>query len=360
MFLATNPLAVCIPTYKRSHLLELLISDLLRQTRCPDHLILVDGDPESGNVKRMLAALDAPVPISYVPSNHGNLAYQRYLGWRVAANSGASILVYFDDDERLMQSNVLELLTLPLGQAAVVGVGCHIRFGENSDGTDAAVARGNRKQSVLVKMLGSGRKELPGRLTPSGHRVSPTDDGSDYIEVDWLRGGVMAYWMAAISQESFSDDLFALDHVRCGLGEDTILSRRIGASGKLLYTFRTVVDHPNADKPKSYPHEGRRYAYSATYSRRFLNDHYRVYAAPTASDRWNLVKSYAGNLLLVWMRVLKEPSKLNFALARGTTLGAIHGVTRPPTAKQLTPDINWWADAESAFNDKEVISRGSD
>lgn len=349
-------IAICIPTYKRPHLLKLLLEDILQQNLLPDYFIIVDGDPKSGDVYEMLQGIQTSIPINYVPSNHGNLSYQRYLGWRAAANLEVDILIYFDDDERLHQTNVLQYLITPFVSPNVVGVGCQIRFGLSTDGSDAGNMRaGIKHQPRLVKILGNSRYTYPGDITPVGHRRKPVDNFEDYINIFWLHGGAMAYRMSAISHQTFSDDLFALDHVRCGLGEDTFLSRRIGYKGKLLYTFRAVVDHPNADTPKSYPFEAYKYAYAATYSRRFQNDYYRVYDPPKLVDRWALVKSYLGNVFLTWTKFMTKPSQLNFSLARGTTLGAIHGLVRPPTAKRLTPNIDWRADAEEALLAVEVI-----
>jgi GT2 family glycosyltransferase len=187
--------------------------------------------------------------------------------------------------------------------------------------------------------------------------VALIDDGRDYFETSWLQGRIMAYSMSAIRQDTFSADLFALDHVRCGLGEDTFLSRRVGARGKLLYTFRAVVDHPNADSPKSYPFEAYQYAYAATYSRRFQNDHYRVDQRPTRADRLALVKSYLGGIFLAWARAIRKPDRANAARARGTTLGALHGLTRPPTAKRLTPGIDWWKAADEALVNAATVQQ---
>lgn len=346
------------------HLLRLLAEDLLQQTMTPASLIIVDGDPASGDVCAELADIEFSDAnkVTYIPSNHANLAYQRYLGWRAAANAGADILVYFDDDQRIYQADVLEWLTKPfLEDNDIVGVGCYSRVPES--GHDPAMAHlvAKKESHWLVKQFGSQRilRLQPGQLTPVSHRVGLVDDGHNYVVTDWLQGRIMAYRMSAISRETFSEDLFALTHVNCGLGEDTFLSRRVGARGKLLYTFRAIVDHPNADTPKAYPHETYRYAYAATYSRRFLNDYYRVYDPPTLADRWALLKSYAGNSLLSWMQVARKPTKTNFALARGTTLGAIHGLTRPPTAKRLTPEIDWWGDAEDALKDMKIINRAT-
>jgi len=351
---ASQQLCICIPTFKRASLLRLLVEDLAQQSIRPSALVVVDGDPDSGEVRQTLAAASLPASrVVYLPSNHANLAYQRYLGWRAASVLGADNLIYFDDDQRIYQCDVLEWLTRPLlaPDSGVAGVGCYSRVPES--GHDAAMNHLMARQEPhrLVRLFGS-RASLglkPGDLTPTGHRVALNATGQDYETTTWLQGRVMAYRMSAIDANTFSDDLFALTHVHCGLGEDTFLSRRVGARGKLLYTFRAVVEHPNADTPKAYPYEAFKYAYAATYSRRFLNDYYRVFDPPTARDRWALAKSYVGITLLAWSRVITQPSKLHLALARGTTLGALHGLTRPPTARRLTPHIDWWADAEEAL-----------
>lgn len=351
-------IAIVIPTFRREHLLEMLIHDIETQVLYPNHLIIVDGDPATGKVRERLSALRPSFPITYVPSNHGNLSYQRYLGWCVAARLDMDILIYFDDDLRLTTSNILSYLVFPFSDDSVSGVGCSIRFARTNDGSDAARVRSEATKNPLVRILGSSRNVKPGGLTPTGHRILPIDDGREYAEVEWLHGGVMAYRMRSIDRETFSEDLFALDHVRCGIGEDTFLSRRVGAKGKLLYTYRISVDHPNADTPKSYPHDAYNYAFAVSYSRRFLNDHYRTYAYPDVRDRCALVKSYAGTTLLAWMRTLRQPSKINFSLAYGKTRGAIRGLTCRPTATTLTPHIDWWSDARSALIDVDIVHVG--
>ena len=75
-----NNLSICICTYKRPELLSLLIDDIFGQSIIPDQLIIVDGDPSSGRVISILATNPCLTEIYYLPSNHGNLPYQRYLG----------------------------------------------------------------------------------------------------------------------------------------------------------------------------------------------------------------------------------------------------------------------------------------
>src|SRR5690606_36451831 len=109
-------IAVCIPTYKRPNLLGLMVEDVFQQSRVPEILIVVDGDPTSGDVLSVLSCQSFPdsSQIVYIPSNHGNLAYQRYLGWRAAVGLSAEVIVYFDDDLRIYQNDVLDRVVQPL------------------------------------------------------------------------------------------------------------------------------------------------------------------------------------------------------------------------------------------------------
>lgn len=353
-------LAICIPTYKRTPLLKLLIQDIAAQTRQPQALIVVDGDPDSGTVRAMLSDLvpELGFPVSYIASNHGNLFYQRYLGWRAA--QGYDLLQYFDDDLRLPEPSALGIITAPFAWTDdyVVGVTARTITGDLSRfaDTEALTQRGN--VSPLIARFGASRSVQPGGLSSLGHRKWPQPQpGQTYVPVEWLQGRVMAYRMDALDQNCYSADLFALTHVKCGLGEDTFLSRQVWPKGKMLVAFDVRVLHPDEDVPRAYPYQARRLAYATAYSRRFLNDHYRVTEPPHLSDRVDLLKSYAGNTLLHWARALVSFKRYRLAYAWGYTSGALRGLFQKPTARNLTPDIDWWADAEAALANAETLPR---
>jgi len=353
----SSRLAVCIPTYRRSRLLCRLLGDLAGQTLQPQTVIVVDGEPRSGEVLRALrdAALPASWRLVYVPSNHANLAYQRYLGWRAAA--GADWLLYLDDDLMLRNPAALAKVLAPLvrGEREVVAVTAAITIsgsnGERSLRPSGPAAR-------LVELFGSGRGVRPGDLTPSGHRQVPVFRGREYEEVAWLRGGVMAIRMDALGPECFSDALFALTEVGCGLGEDTFLGRRLSAKGRILLAFETGIEHPNSDTPKAYPSDPYGFGRALAYSRRLLNDYYRGFDPPRLSDRVALVKSYAGNLALAWLRAVTSLRRDHCRYALGYTAGVALGLLRKPTARNLAPHIDWWGDAERALAAAVTLAPG--
>ena len=352
----SSRLAVCIPTYRRSRLLCRLLEDLAGQTLQPQTVIVVDGEPRSGEVLRALrdAALPASWRLVYVPSNHANLAYQRYLGWRAAA--GADWLLYLDDDLILRNSAALEKVLTPLmrGEHGVVAVTAEVTV-PGSDGD--RVPRPSGLAARLVERFGSGRGIPPGDLTPSGHRQVPVFRGREYEEVAWLRGGVMAIRMDALGPECFSDALFALYHAG-GKGEDTFLGRRLSAKGRILLAFETGIEHPSSDTPKAYPSDPYGFGRALAYSRRLLNDYYRGFDPPRLSDRVALVKSYAGNLALAWLRAVTSLRRDHRRYALGYTAGVALGLLRKPTARNLAPHIDWWGDAERALAAAVTLAAG--
>lgn len=356
-------LNVCIPTYKRALLLQRLLEDISSQTVQPQAVIIVDGDSASGEVPQMLTntALPAAWRIVYLPSNHSNAPYQRYLGWRVASEIGGDVLLYFDDDLRLCQPDVLAKVIAPFtwDEPDIMGVTAEVQTGDVSrlPGTEALRDPRRPLWSAMVKLFGSSVRIPPGGLSPVGHRRLPVHEERDgYAVVQWLRGGVMAYRMGAIARKCFSQDAFAMAYIRCGLGvDDTTLSRDIGSSGRMLVASGTGIEHPDDDTPKAYPFRAHKLAYATAYSRRFLNDHYRSPAPPTLSDRLALLKNYVGVTAFAWLRAFTSFKAYRFAYAWGYTQGAMRGLIQKPTAKNLTPRIDWWADAEEALKNRRVI-----
>lgn len=352
--------AVCVPTYRRTSLLRRLVEDVSLQSTQPEAVIIVDGDPATGDVLRMLSKLSLPAAwkVVYVPSNHANLAYQRYLGWRVARDCGCDVLVYFDDDVRLPDPETITKLHAALSaDLRTVGVTAPSNSVTQSglEGTQPLADSATSALSALTTRVGLKTGTPPGGLTPVGHRRWPQPGAQAWATTHWLQGRVMAYRMSALDESCFSEDLFALTRVGCGLGEDTFLSRQVGRKGRLLMVFDTEVEHPGDDTPKAYPYRARPLAYATAYSRRFLNDHYRSPQRPTVSDRLALLRNYLGVTALAWLRAFASLRADRFAYAWGYTQGAIRGLLQKPTAKNLTPRIDWWADAEEALARRQVL-----
>lgn len=354
--------ALCICTYRRTEFLGRLLQDVLHQTLLPGILIIVDGDPSSGSVLSLLKEGQFPeqMKTQWLPSDHANLPYQRYLGWLAVQKESLSYFIYLDDDLRIKHPDAFKRIIEPLTRADenVVGVTTELIHGLPSDDRTTALTTVSTQigsNSLLVKWFGAAKDIQPGGLSPSGHRRMPLSNSEGLAEVDWLTGGVMAYAFKAMSNRCFSEDLFAVYALKSGKGEDTILSRRVGTAGKLYYLFGDYFEHPGSALPVAYSTEPFQYGFTLAYSRRMLNDEYRPYRSPLFSDRVALVKSYFGTAMLNWWRALKSPSLRQIQYAAGYSLGALKGLARRPSARTITPHIDWHADADAALSNTVTI-----
>ncbi len=349
---AEEDFCVVICTYKRPGILMKLVGDLSLQTTKPKMLIIVDGDPASGEVKKHLGEQGSleGLAISYIGSSHANLAYQRYVGWAAACRQQARYLIYFDDDLRLLDAGILDALIGRLGECSLAGLTAETLTGSPERFSDYEILREQRegKMDFLSRVgvrCGSGGRLAPGSLSPAGTRIQLTS-GRPEADTVWLYGRVMAYDLRCLTQECFSEDLFALTYVRCGLGEDTFLSHRVASKGRLQSLRGLNILHPDEDLPNSYPIRAYSFGYASAYSRRLLNDDYRFPRKPFLKDRAALVYSYCGNILVGLVRLLLSPSLQRLHFLRGYFMGALKGLFVKPTARNLSPGILWFKDAD--------------
>ena len=351
MTLFQEKFAVVIPTFKRVHLLKNLLTDLLGQTILPAELIVVDGDPASEEVKTALQQLQfiPGITINYISSLHGNAPFQRYLG--VCQLRESEFVVFVDDDIKFFDSMFFEKLLMPFmwGERYIVGVSPIIDFPNRNVPTPKKHTNFRGKSIWKTK---------PGEITPLGDRIEPQNFGEDYTPVHWLRGGVMAYRLSELKPAIYNEDVFSLSYIRCGLGvDDTFLSREVGTKGELLLAFCAHAIHPDVDESKAYPVDAFRLAYARAYSRRFINDHFRVGRHPLLKDRAVLVISLLGNAFLSWIKALKKTTRLNFQYALGYTIGALRAFFQKPTAKALAPGINWRNDAKKSLSQSVILQK---
>ncbi len=354
----TPGLFICVCTYKRTDLLARLLQDIFNQKKTPEGVIIVDGSPGDGEVKALLKTAGNAFQgsLAYLSSNHANLPYQRFLGWKAADSKKARTLFYFDDDMRLLEPSILGELIKPFDDLeGVVGVTADFSSAGPEKFTKHATLSDQRKMQtglrhgkndLMNEWLDRLRKVPPGGLLPSGCRVPLRQERTEKTsEVHWLFGGVMGFSMKALSQECFREEMFALAHILSGRGEDTLLSHLVGARGKMVCVNGLRIVHSDQDNPRAYSTEPTRFGYGAAYSRRLLNDFYRGFECPKISDRVYLLTSYAGNNALNFLKWLSRPSWHRMEYALGYLKGTWDGIFNRPSAKKICPDIDWGFDA---------------
>ncbi len=337
-------LAIVIPTFKRPAPLARLLADLVCQSRQPHVLAVIDGSPNrQGGARSVIATIARQSNLSarYLPANHANLPYQRWLGRRAVAD--CEMLLYLDDDLRLPSPDIVQKLVRPLEShdRRIAAVTAPIAFG--SIAGPHLTPRPKQERSNF----GVSRRYGPGDLAPNGERIPVTLGGRDYEPVEWLRGGVMAIRASFLTRQCFPDDLFALAERGWGLGEDTVISRHLLERGKLLCATSTVVLHPGDSPTRAYVQHTRELGYATAYSRRLVNDHYRGSASATLVQRWTLARSLVASTLL---HSIRRP-----AFGIGFAHGALDGVLRPPRSERLCPHVDWDRDADLALDGLEEL-----
>jgi glycosyltransferase involved in cell wall biosynthesis len=356
-------LVLCICTYKRSQLLNLLLSDMKAQSLQPGIIIIVDGDPSSGDVQAILKDMSFlnNVTVLYIASNHGNQTYQRYLGWRVSKTAGAKKILYLDDDLRIEQPDAIRNMISPLDwtNRVIVAVTGTLNMGSpKPDGSNITLSdlkSGLSTTSNIISRFGTSRKYIPGDVTPAGNRIPIEFCGNPYESVKWLRGGAIAFRVESLSSDVLSDDIFAMNHLKFGLCEDLIISRRLINSGELLVAFNSIFIHPNENPPVAYSSKSYTLGFAVAYSRKWFNDNYRVGNRPTLMDRLILIKYYLATFFLNIWRAVISANRQRFLFGSGILSGAFYALIKNPSAKSLTPNINWWKDAEEALTHTVVI-----
>lgn len=324
--------SVVIPTLDRVSLLENLLRDILSQNLLPHEIVVVDGNPST---KLVLNSIQEflflkKVLVKYVPSSRPNAPFQRCLGAYIA--EGSDVIVFVDDDISFPNDRVFEKILLPFQwvDRFVVGVTPLIKF----------PAFTQTKKHPNFGFLSKAFRIQPGDITPVGDRIPPGNCDQDYVITSWLRGGVMAFRSDSLLRVIYDEDTFALSEIGCGLGaDDTILSRRVGISGSLVLACCIQVLHPNKDKSKVRPSNIFKLGYANAYSRRFINDHFRVRTPPNVFDRTYLFLYLFSNSFKNFVNAFRDTENLNYAL--GYLSGTIDALMKPPLSKNLSPSVNW-------------------
>ena len=165
----------------------------------------------------------------------------------------------------------------------------------------------------------------------------------------------MAFRVQDLSPSVLGDDIFAMNHRRFGLCEDLIISRRLVYSGELIFAFNAVFRHPSEDAPKAYSSKAYDLAFATAYSRRWFNDNYRGFTPPKFSDRLVLAKYYLGALLLHLGRAITSFNSQRLSFAYGFFRGMLYALYMKPSARRLTPQIDWWGDADRALSQVVMV-----
>ncbi len=344
---------VVICTHNRVQPLVRVLNGLCSQTRQPRHIFLIDSSIDKGSVRSAISFLVSSRPdlcIQLVRACHANVAYQRWLGFKVARSE---VLAYFDDDIVINEPNMMERVLALFSEPGVVGASVDVEY-HNPLVHDPALRSftGHLRQRTFWRSVQRGIDWFTGLPYPNPGQVGlcgvrgPMPAGR-LVEVAWLPGPCMVFSRNALSDRAFSWDLMAVFERRLAIGEDLVISYAAGKTGRLVVIRDIAVRHPGDSETVAYHTAVKQYARTFAYSRLFLSlqigghgflgrftcrVHYYYYAL------WRAIGAA--------LRLFSPPYWKHYNYLLGWILGVLLTLRKPCTHAALTPGINWATDAQ--------------
>lgn len=281
---------VIIPTYNRPSELKGFIESLLRQTKMPDELIVVD-DGNLPGIPLKSECEDSGIKCIYLKKDVPGLTESRNAGINV---SSGDIILFFDDDVVLSPEYLEEIMSLYQEdeKGAIMGVGGVI------DNIPPLSLKLRLRKIFDVVFLLSGFSE--GRVLPSGFCV---DYGygnriKKLKEVDFLPGCACSYRKAVFSEFSFTEQ-----YRDYGFGEDKDFSYQVAKKYKIMINPKARLLH--LESPKMRPDK-------TVAGRKFIMGYYMFFSRHVKQGFWSWIIFYysmTGYLLARCMALMVFPNK---------------------------------------------------
>ena len=224
-------ISVVIPTYNRYKDLTVCIDSILKQSRRPDELIIVD-DGNLPDVPLQHACERAGIKIIYFKKDKPGLTASRNQGVRLASGD---LLFFLDDDVELFTdylANIVDVFQQDKTEK-IGGVGGMIV-------NEPPLSRSKKLRRLLdLCFLVTGSTE--GKVLKSGFCVNFGSTGrplKQLTQVDFLAGGVCAY-----RKDVFTKFCFDENYKGYGLGEDKDFSYRVSKYYQLMVTPEAKLNH---------------------------------------------------------------------------------------------------------------------
>ncbi len=301
--------SLVIPTYNRPQELAVALASVLRQTRLPEQLVIID-DGQLDAVPLQEALESAGVEVLYRRKSAPDLPTSRNIGIRI---SSGDVVLFLDDDVQLEPDYIAQMLA-PLEadpDGRIAGVGGRI--------LNFRKLRPTHRLRRLFDRFFLVSGGIEGRVLPSGFT---TNYGSTFnppdrpYRVDVISGGVAAWRRRVFEEFRFTENY----RVHCA-GEDQDFSYQVSRRYPLLLNPHAGLRHFEAPSMRHDRYQS---------ARRFLFDRYRFFRKHV--QRWPLqavlfwwaVTGYTLSRLLV---ALLRPDPGERSRVRGI-LSAIRDILR--------------------------------
>ena len=216
-----NKIAFVIPTKDRPDDLTVMLRSLVRQTRRPDQVIVVDGSrPDIRHVVDKYPELK----ITYVQVYPPSLAKQRNAGMQ-KLRSDITLAGYLDDDLELEHDAIEKMLSFWRNASAEYG------------GAVFNIVNSPMPKWTWLKSLFYVDNVVPGRVLPSGFTSILGHQKSD-IDTDWLCGGATV-WRREIIENYPYDEWY----IGTGYMEDVDFSFKVREKYRLALVSAAKLSH---------------------------------------------------------------------------------------------------------------------
>jgi len=253
-------LSLVVCTYQRPVPLATLLDSVVKQTKVPDEIIIVDGSLDTATQEALKEKSYPNLKYSLVTPEHRGLTKQRNYGIdRVAADMD---IVCFLDDDIVLELGYFEILTQTYNDYPdALGVGGYIinevkweKVAEdfkpkNNEFSHDGYVRKDGSRFVLRKKLGLDANTPPG-FPPDfshGRSVSFLPASGKVYPVAQFMGGVASYPLRTLKEQRFSEYFEGY-----GLYEDADYTLRLSNKGNLyvntaaqLYHYHDPDGRPN-------------------------------------------------------------------------------------------------------------------
>lgn len=300
---------VVIATNDRHEGLKVLVTQILRMSRKPEKLIVIDSSKTPNDSLTSFCKT-----IVYRHTRHMNQPYQRYLG---VCKSSADIVIFFDDDVEIVDTNLFDDV-LNAYQNSVVGVGVNIDYQNNISELGKLKVKYSRSSYFrFFSALTGVHVPKPGEIAKAGVTGgSVTVDGY----VHFLHGPMMSF-KRDVALKIFDTRLFNVYGLKVGKGEDKYLSMGALQYGKLFMLSDCYVRHPL--------NESHYYVNPRSFQKRVIFSRWLL-TRRLAEIRNESVFSYGihflwfvfWRLIIIVVHALTKPTRFN----REAAIGQIEGV----------------------------------
>lgn len=214
-------IAFVVPTKDRPEDLRKMLESVVRQTRQPDQLIVVDGsDPPVKEIVEAFPDLHADYVRIFPPS----LSRQRNAGM-AHVRADISLAGYLDDDI-VLEPEAVERMLAFWGKAA-----------PDIGGAAFNITNAPMPNWITLKRWFDIDDPRPGKVLPSGC-VSTLGSRPENVAVDWLCGGATVWRREVIDNYPY-DEWF----VGTGYMEDVDFSFNVGAKYRLVLVTGARLAH---------------------------------------------------------------------------------------------------------------------